>query len=795
MSAQLTLDELDLLPSRGAIAAAAENGGYYFEATTDCTEWRNAEAVVSSVTSQLFEGADIDVTGYEALTATVAVRVVGVDMAAVDTGSAELVHVMRREAMKSLTYTPADGTAPPTVFDVLAVTWDAGLNDMDERQKTPRRKYVITLHCKPFPRSADLVTIPAATIATAAPTITSIDACSSTTGWSTPSKAVSRINLVTNGDFRYGIQHWHKGTNTSRIEWESGGWMRVTPVNRSQRAYVNYGSSPRPVTAGQSYRIYMDLWQNPGTSQLGFLYRWFNASGNQIGSDGVVTASLAALGSAEWRNISTTRTAPSGATGLWIFPFGVAGNLSESVTHYNVDHVHIELNSTWTGTWFDGDTATAGTTEFVWSDAAGRSVSYALAPTTPSTSGGKVLVSAYGGRSLSLRRSGTINLSAAHWLRLRGVWPGSLTLNVEVSDGGAIPPISPQALIRSGSSFDAYFAVPVDSVTAFSLTANVGSVTAQTATFSIDQVDTSTGLPLTGTGRSGDFRATAHGTMPAEAAITVENTADLGRMVLMFTRPAALGLDPALRSRRIAGPSVTAASTNISGFSETLTSAQSGSVTWEFNAADLPASAYLLAARLTASGLTSGNGYTLNWRAFMVLDGSTETSVVAGSRTVKATATTYGNAATQRVTELGLLGLPTMNVFTSGDASAKVRIQMWVTGGGTWSLDEAWIFDVEGDLSIVEPVSALHRLQVTPASADRPVQTYVAEHEPSPGTITARDVHLDVTGWSAHRLDPRDGDVAIYVATLTATPALSVEVEYFPRWDVYAAPIETEVTT
>lgn len=274
MSAQLTLDELDLLPN-GVVAALASTG-YYFEATTDGTEWSNAEAVVSSVTSELFEGAAIDVTGYESLPAQVTVRVCGRDMAAVATGAAELVKVCRREAMKALTYVPADGTAPATVFDVLEVTWDAPFDDINERQNVPRRTYTLTLHCKPFPRSADLVTVPAATIATTAPTITSIDNGSSTTNWSTSAKVVSRVNLVTNGRFDYGIQDWYKGGNTSRIVWAntSGTFLRVYASDRTQRSYVNYGTSPRPVIAGQSYRIYLDLWQTDATTQLGFLFRW-----------------------------------------------------------------------------------------------------------------------------------------------------------------------------------------------------------------------------------------------------------------------------------------------------------------------------------------------------------------------------------------------------------------------------------------------------------------------------------------------------------------------------------------
>lgn len=793
MSAQLSLDELDLLPD--GIVAALASKGYYFEATANGTEWSNAAAIVSSVTSELFEGAAVEVTGWESLPATVQVRVVGIDMAAVTTGSAELVTVCRREAMKALTYTPADGTAPATVFDVLAATWDAPLDDIDEQRNIPRRTYTMTLHCKPFPRSADLVSIPAVTIATIAPTITSIDTGSSTTGWSTGAKRVSRVNLITNGNFRYGAQGWGKGANTDRVVWDSTGMRWAVEDRDDGRSHVNYLAAMN-VVAGTAYRLYMQIYQATPTTSLGVLIRWYNSSGVQIGTDASNTITVALGPDGTWRTLSTPRTAPSGAVTLRFFPFAQYSGTSGSA-YSSLRAVHVETESTWTGTTFDGDLDVLdSTTDYVWSGAVGQSTSFALAPTTPSTSAGKILVAAYGGRPISARRSGTIDLSTADYLRLRGTWAGPLTLNVEVTGGGFVPAIAPQVIIRSGSTFDAYFQVPSDSITAFSLSTAAGAASLQSATLSIDQTDTSTGLPLTGTGRSGDFVATAYGTMPAEASIEIGNTADLGRMVLIFTRPASLAtVHPALRSRRIAGPSVTAAPANISGFGEAIATTQAAAVTWEIDAADLPAASYLLAAHLSASGLTIGNGYVLNWRAYMVLDGTTETSIYTGSRTIKAAATTYGSSTGQRVTEIGLLSLPTQNVYTSGDASAKVRLQLWVTGGGSWNLDESWIFDVDkGDLSIAEPVSALRRLKVTPASADRPTQTYIAENDVA-GNTTARDVGGDITGWTSHQVDPRDGEVAIYVATLTDTPNISARVEYYPRWDVYAAPIQTEEAT
>ena len=790
MSAQITLDELNCLPldTRGALA----RDGYYFEASADGTSWSNAEAILAAVINAQYNGAAYEVTGWQGNEVPLHIRITGVDSAALATGAKELVKVLRREAMKSLTYVPPDGTAPPTVWDVLAATWDHQFDDIDEDRNRPRRSYLVSLWCKPFSRSADLIAMPAVAIAAVAPTVTSIDNCSSTAGWSTGTKRVSRINLITNGSFRYGSQGWGKGANTDRVVWDSAGMRWAVRDRDAGRSHINY-LTPMKVVAGSSYRIHTRIYQATPTIALGVLIRWYNAAGAQIGTDASNTLTVGLGPDGSWRTLSTVRTAPAGAVTMGLFPFAQYSGSSGSA-YSGLQDVHVELESTWTGSVFDGDTEVLeSTTEYVWSGPVGRSISYALTPAPVTTSGGKIIVTGYGGRPLSAGRNGAIDLSTADYLRLRGTWAGSLGLKVAALSGGFIPVLAPQVVIRSGATFDAYFRVPVDSITSFSLVTNAGSAATLAATLEVDQVDTATGLPLTGTGRSGDFQAPAHGTMPAEAAITVANTVDLGRMVLLYTRPSVLAFDPALRSRRIAGPEVTSAPANISGFNEALAMSQASAVTWELDAADLPAASYLLAARISAAGLTAGSGYTLNWRAYMVLNGTTETSIHTGNRVIKAASTTYGSGVGERCTEIALLSLPTMNVVASGDASAKVRVQLWVTGGGSWSLDESWLFDTDkGDLSVVEPVSPLDRLTITPASADRPVQTYLADYEPSAGDITTRDVSGDVIGWSSHEVDPRDGDVTIYIATLTDSPNLSASLEYFPRWDVYAAPIEVE---
>ncbi|HEY9351608.1 MAG TPA: hypothetical protein VIP28_00095 [Nocardioides sp.] len=789
MSAQLTLDELDLLPvdPRSAIG----RDGYYFETGSDDTNWSNAEAVIASVTSEMFEGASIEVVGWESVTVTVKVRVIGVDSAAVATGAVELIKVCRREAMKALVYTPPDGTSPPTVFDVLAVTWRHEFDDMDEDRNQPRRTYTLSLHCKPFPRSSDAVSSPAVEIPAVTPTFTLIDDGSSATNWSTTSKVVAREGLVTNPGVSgfLGTSGWVKGSNCASMN-VSGGYLQGLQKVSGTYAYVN---APRArVTPGVAYRIYGRMLDTSNTTGLRLVYRWYRSSGSQIGSD-VTTQFSISSGADVIQTLSLVGTAPANAYELGVF-LGATSSGGD-IVYARVDMIHIERNDTWTGAPFDGSTPDGATyPEYAWSGSARLSTSLAYAQASVSASSGYVRLAAARQRAVGLTRTASFSMGSAPFLAVTGQFgsyagrEGIPSLSV---NGAEASPAN--QVVDTGTDTVAFFVVDQTAVTSLKISIPTDT-TNGTNNLNINKIETATSMSVTTTtGRAGDFLVPTYGTMPAEAAIEVGNATDLGRMVLIHTRPAALGFAPALRARRISGPTVTTASANISGFSEALATTQGSAVTWEMLAADLPAASYLLAARLSATGLTVGNGYVLNWRAYMVLDGATETSIYTGSRTIKAAATTWGSGTGERITEVALLTLPTMNVLTSGDASAKVRVQLWATGGGTWNLDESWLFDSDkGDLSVIEPVSALHRLELLPASADRPVQSYLAEYEPTAGNITTRDIAGDVIGWSQHRVDPRDGELAIYVATLTTTPTLSALVEYHPRWDVYAAPIQIE---
>lgn len=123
-----------------------------------------------------------------------------------------------------------------------------------------------------------------------------------------------------------------------------------------------------------------------------------------------------------------------------------------------------------------------------------------------------------------------------------------------------------------------------------------------------------------------------------------------------------------------------------------------------------------------------------------------------------------------------------------------MQLQLWVSGG-TWTLDEAWLADVDnGQISVVDFSAVglsgkVNVLEVVPAAADRPQQQYLATFGTAPNTTTREIIP---TGWTSHRFDPADGDAHVSVINTATTPGLSVALEFYPRWDVFAAPIVTD---
>lgn len=797
MTATAQFEELPLLlEDQAAERAALAADGYFFRllSTEDGLDLSSANATVEQVVSAVFAGATAEVSQYENLSATLPVQVVGADSGGMAKGAAALEAVCRRSGMRALTFQSGDGASRPTVFDVLVATWKVTFDDQAETFRNVRT-YILTLTCKPFPRSATPVTVPALTIPSVAPTLTLAADGTSTTGWSTPSRKVSRTNLIMNPSFETGITGWVAGSHTSTIERVSGGAVGSYALQATSVASIDVGerswvpSSPIiGITSGQQFAVQARInpLGNAASVSGRLLVRFYDGAGSQVGSD--LFSSLVSLTSNTFTTVSGVFTAPSGATQLRVWVGAEAKKSISSSFKWKLDAVMVEQASS-VAAYFDGDTAASGTTEHAWSGTRGNSSSVELVPATVTSNGTQVSVTGWRGAELS--HVGTVNLAAAgHYLKIAGSVamdignPAQVDLYLSVAGMSFIPVM--QSVLGDGS-FTLHFLVAADSISSFDLNATpIPGASPNAIALSIGQVYAATSLPLSGTGRSGERTIQTYGTMPAEASLTVSDTSALGPKTIVYTAPPGT-LSPALRQYRTAGLAVTASSNSLSGGTEPLATNQAQAVGFTIDTNKIPRSSYLLMAHLTGSALASGTSYTISWAAFTIRTGATVAVATTGSTVVTATGTTQAAS----LYELGMLTLPTWDIATAGTQGTTMLINIWVSGG-TWTLDEGWLFDIDnGDLSIldidVKVTGTLRSIQIMPASADRPTERYLGVYSGGTGTATM-DLSSWVRSWSQHRFDPASGgNIYAYLANDAAAPHLSMSAEFFPRWGMFDA--------
>lgn len=150
--------------------------------------WGTAQPIDVSVQRWMAEGAIASTQGHDDRTITFFVKVSAATSVALAVGEAAL--QARAEGMALLKWVPMEGAdfAPASVFEVwtwhLAHLFDQG----DEMRLT--RGYAVTMTAKPSARSEFLTVADAATTS-ASPTITEVDDCTSTSGWTSPIGAVT----------------------------------------------------------------------------------------------------------------------------------------------------------------------------------------------------------------------------------------------------------------------------------------------------------------------------------------------------------------------------------------------------------------------------------------------------------------------------------------------------------------------------------------------------------------------------------------------------------------------------
>lgn len=806
MTVSFHLDDLALHTDNEANRAALEAVGYYFEVSASGTKLTSAEETITSIQSQLFDGEAISKGSFGNLPASVFVRIRATDSARLAEGAADLTRVIRRPGTRELVYTAADGASPATVFDVLhtkpALQYE-GSSDDDLDEVRNIRTYELSLACKPFPRSdTEIVT---AGDQVAAPTFTLVDDVSSSAPWSTQdplrtglmSRAWSpaRYNIATNGLVSDSVrsQGWSRGSNTDTLVWNTQAGdtghitaSRKTVFETASRLYVN---SPKWTLRGTgALRLRLRMASNFNAS-FGVLYRWFNTGNTQIGADLTISETTTD------GDITALITPPAGAVSVSIHPYARFLDANGNLRSWALRKVYLGPD----GSSFWGNTDSSTSVAYDWTGTPFNSQSVELTPATLTPGSGQVSVTGYvHGDSrieLPLARVASITPTAASpyivvtgtlspptsnpRMSLRMPTTGSLT-----APYGAAPVVLSYG---SNGAFKAYFratmATTMSSV-CLSLHSMGDNATSTSVTMTVTQVDLATSIPPIGTGRQGKFTLDVQGTMPAEASLQVANPGGVGTNVLIYTGPENPNFMPAL------SPSLVAAGTpdgaTISNKKFTVPTTQPATPTWLVPHVGLVSSTYALFAKLSGSGLTSGAAYT-----FSTLQ---QTSVDDGVAFYGESATSTGKiiapgSGASGIFRLGTLRLPTVDLNNDPDGSEGLRL--WVSGG-TWVLDEAWLFDmVSGQLSHVTPFSTTYEnVAIRAASPDFPQQRYYTAY----GDGTIRDQSARVQIWGNHRLDPAQG-ADVFVVCDAPTPALKVSASYFPRWDMFAAPLSDDGNT
>lgn len=174
-SAELTFGSTPMLSPR----PPAED--YIIEALGDGTDWGNPDAVVASVASMLMDGEKAKITRFGNRQATIPLQVRGATLDVVAAGEAALMAEVNR-GQNTLTWLPP-GWSTASVFDVVYSTLDFKIDDLAEVNQVTRY-FTLTLTCAPFARRSETTTTLADPVPTTAATVTPIDTCASTSGWS-----------------------------------------------------------------------------------------------------------------------------------------------------------------------------------------------------------------------------------------------------------------------------------------------------------------------------------------------------------------------------------------------------------------------------------------------------------------------------------------------------------------------------------------------------------------------------------------------------------------------------------
>lgn len=207
---QLTLGGLDL------IGEVAQGDSYRIIVTGDDATWGNPTSVTSTMKGLLRDGAAMSLDSWESREAFLRVTITAHTGDGLADGEAALFAELGRR--NTLTWTPSGGFSTPTVFEVEWSELDHEFKPITEA--LGRVDYGVRLICRPFARSVDpVITEPmSAPPPPTAPTVTLLDACNSTSGWTAyPSPAAHASGYVYNSTWPNPDPEWTWGNSQREV--------------------------------------------------------------------------------------------------------------------------------------------------------------------------------------------------------------------------------------------------------------------------------------------------------------------------------------------------------------------------------------------------------------------------------------------------------------------------------------------------------------------------------------------------------------------------------------------------
>jgi hypothetical protein len=165
-----------------------DDATYEIKTMAEGTNFGNPMPIIEQVQAMAIDGALAARTGWDARTIEVRLRLAANDGETLAQVEQALTAQVLLDRPPPIEWTPPLGSSAPAVFDVLVADLqrdvDAGWDHSE--LFTGHRFFVLTLTCLPFARAVDTVTIPAIPTPpdpAAPPSVTTLNDCTATTGW------------------------------------------------------------------------------------------------------------------------------------------------------------------------------------------------------------------------------------------------------------------------------------------------------------------------------------------------------------------------------------------------------------------------------------------------------------------------------------------------------------------------------------------------------------------------------------------------------------------------------------